>query len=161
MTDHDAPPSQEALAPIVKTLVLRCRRELAFSLFTTSMADWWPLASHSVSGSSAATIRFAGRVDGNITEVAPDGTESVWGTVTHWDPPAAFATTWHPGTDPATATHLRVEFTAVDETTTELVLTHSGWETRGDAMRAGYHVGWDAVLAGMPHQLGATRPPIS
>ena len=51
-----------------------------------------------------------------ITETLADGTTSVWGTITQWEPPYRVAFTWHAGTAEAEAT--RVEVTGYD----------SGWE---------------------------------
>lgn len=55
--------------------------------------------------------------------------------------------TWHPGTDPARATLVTVDFQA-QGTGTPVTLTHSGWERREDAAaaRLSCDKGWDGLL---------------
>ena len=77
-----------------------------------------------------------------------DGTTSVWGTVTSWDPPHAVAYAWHAGTPVAEATSVEVTFTPDEHGHTVVELVHSGWDNRPDgaAARAGYETGWNPVL---------------
>jgi uncharacterized protein YndB with AHSA1/START domain len=137
------------LAPVVKSLVVPLSPERAFALFTAEIQRWWPLASHSVFGDDAAACAIEGRVGGRIYESHADGRESVWGTVTAWEPPGRFACTWHPGRTPATQQELEVRFEAA-EAGTLVTLTHRGWERLGAEarrVRENYETGWEIVLA--------------
>ena len=139
-----------AIDPVRKERRLRCAPARAFTAFTTEMASWWPLATHSVGGDDAVGVTVDGRVGGHITEHLRDGSTSVWGTITAWDPPRRVAFSWHAGSDPAEPTHVEVTFEPVDGGT-RLTLVHTGWERRrdGDRMRGSYVSGWDVVLAGL------------
>jgi uncharacterized protein YndB with AHSA1/START domain len=138
-----------AFPPVVKQVLVRADAERAFARFTAEIASWWPLASHSVFEGEADGLTFEGRVGGRIVERAPDGRESVWGTVQAWDPPRRVAFTWHPGRDPATAQDVEVTFTPEGDRT-RVRLTHTGFERLGEkdgrlAARA-YPLGWTYVL---------------
>ena len=135
-------------APLVKTVTVDVEPARAFGIFTGDLHAWWPLDTHSVGGDSGRSVTVAGRVGGQITETLPGGGTSVWGTVTRWEPPHLMACTWHPGRDADDATVVVVSFTRVADRT-RVVLTHSGWEARPDAVeaRAAYDSGWDHVLA--------------
>ena len=145
-TQSSAPPVQ--LPPVRKDLVVHCRPKLAFDVFTARISDWWPLATHSVGAEEATGVSLEPRQGGRLFETCTDGAEHVWGHVTHWDPPAGFDCTWHPGREADTATRLSLRFHA-DEGGTRVVLEHAGWEILGDeaeATRNGYDGGWESVF---------------
>ncbi len=121
----------------------------AFRLFTELMVTWWPLATHSVYETEATGVVVEPRVGGRIYETTDDGRTSAWGVVSAWVPGERFATSWHPGNDPALATQVDVAFSPTPDGGTRLDLVHTGWEARGaDAARiaAGYDTGWTFVL---------------
>ncbi|MGQ0648386.1 MAG: SRPBCC domain-containing protein [Gemmatimonadaceae bacterium] len=123
-------------------------QQQSFERFTTGIATWWPLRSHSVGGENAQTVLFEPRVGGEIVEKIGGGKESLWGTVLEWDPPAHFAITWHPGRERNTAQRVDVHFVP-DAGATRVELTHSGWEAMGKlakVARRGYPMGWAYVL---------------
>lgn len=133
-------------SPLVKTRRLACGADHAFDVFVERMAEWWPIGTHSVFGTDGRGVAIEPRVGGRIVETGPDGEESVWGTLTAWEPRTRIAHTWHPGEDPATATQVEVTF-APDGDGCLVTLTHTGWE--GEAVvstRAGYDQGWPLVL---------------
>lgn len=120
----------------------------AFDLFTRGMRAWWPFAGHSCGGQAGGDVHFEPRAGGAVTELAPDGTRYVWGTLSEWSPPHAFEMSWHPGLPAAAATRLRVSFTATAEGT-EVHVQHGGWEARGDQAadkRDQYGNGWSHTL---------------
>jgi hypothetical protein len=117
----------------VTTVLVPSDPEEAFELFTTGMATWWPLATHSIGKNTATGVRLEGAVGGRIVEYGVQGPIGYWGTVSDWDPPLSLSFTWHPGSDPQQAGHVTVRFRPV-EAGTEVELTHSPWE------------GWDHVL---------------
>lgn len=130
----------------------------AWTLFTTRMQDWWPLKSHSCSGDPKARVEFEPRTGGAVIEIASNGQQHTWGTLTEWDPPRALAMTWHPAQPTDQATRLLVTFTTLGSGT-EVRVRHDGWEVRGAAsatVRHEYDRGWPIVLQGLA-QLAA-RP---
>lgn len=141
--------SPTAIEPIRKTRHVSLDPSAAFDLFTSRMETWWPLASHSISESPDAHIRFEGRVGGRVVEITPSGDEHAWAEVIAWDPPHRFAMVWHPTIDPTAASVVEVRFAAVDGGT-RLDLEHRGWEEFGEALgaelRSQYDPGWDYVL---------------
>ncbi len=136
-----------ALPPVEQRIVVKLAPADAFELFTRGLARWWPFKGHSCS-EDPQDVQFEARVGGAVTEIGRDGSRHAWGTLTAWDPPAAFAMTWHPGQDAQKATRLALRFTAVAGGC-EVHLLHGGWEAHGadaDAMRGNYDQGWGWVL---------------
>ena len=121
----------------------------AFRLFTDELAGWWPLPTHSVHAEAATGVVIEPRVGGRIYETTADGRTADWGVVSAWEPGERFATSWHPGNDPALATQVDVRFSPTPTGGTAVDLVHTGWELRGvDAPKiaAGYDTGWKLVL---------------
>jgi Activator of Hsp90 ATPase homolog 1-like protein len=143
MTD----PTTAPLPPVVKTIEVPCSTERAFELFTRGIGEWWPLPTHSVYGDEARSIQLGDGVGAAIIETSTSGEESVWGTITIWEPGRELGFTWHPGVDEAESTDVTVRFTATDRGT-RVELEHRGWERRRDAMaiRSSYEQGWVPVL---------------
>lgn len=142
--------STDAIAPVRKTRHVPLEPEAAFELFTARMGEWWPLVTHSISGSPAAQIRFEGQVGGRVVEITPDGDEHAWADVLAWNPPDRFVLSWHPNPEPVAASTLEVRFTA-EADGCRIDLEHRGWEEfgleQGRSLRADYEPGWDAVMA--------------
>ena len=139
---------QTSEAVISKSVVVRRPVEDAFELFTTNIATWWPVKTHSVGQENAETVVLDCREGGRLYERTCDGEEHPWGTVTVWEPPRRLVCTWHPGRDEETGQEIEVVFEP-HEDGTRLVLTHTGWDKRdaemADAM-ASYDRGWESVL---------------
>ena len=142
------PGNLTSVEPVRKSIIVPAAPQRAFELFTARIQEWWPLATHSVGGERAAGVVFGEGVGTAIVETLADGTTSIWGTVTHWDPPHRVAFTWHPGRTEAEATWVEVTFTADGSGSTVVRLVHSGWERRADgaSAREGYDSGWEAVV---------------
>lgn len=138
-----------ALQPIVKSIEVSRTIDEAFRLFTSDMAQWWPLATHSVGGDEAEWCGIEARVGGRVVERTTAGEEHVWGTVTQWQPPHRVAFTWHPGQPADPHTEVELSFTAIADDRTRVVLEHRGWEAlgaRAAAVHGNYQTGWDAVF---------------
>ncbi|MDQ7905087.1 SRPBCC domain-containing protein [Phytohabitans sp. ZYX-F-186] len=135
-----------ALPPIRRQVVVPGTRDAAFAVFTGEIGLWWPIGRLSVYG-AGGTVAFE---DGRLVERGPGGGEAVWGTVLEWDPPAALAVTWHPGSDVDKASRVRVRFEEVADDLTLVTLEHDGWERLPDpgAARREYGNGWPLVLDG-------------
>lgn len=90
------------------------------------------------------TVAF---VDGQIVERSTEAADVAWGSVTRWEPPAAVAFRWHPGSAPERASQVEVTF-AAPEGGTLVTLEHRGWEGLEDPQdaRDEYDRGWPRVL---------------
>ena len=133
---------------VIKTVAVPVDPDRAFAIFTDRLGDWWPLATHSLFRQSAAGVTLEPRLGGDIVEESETGERAVWGTLTTWEPPARLGMWWHPGSDPADATRVIVEFVPRARGTL-VTLTHDLWEQRrgdSDESRADYDIGWDIVL---------------
>lgn len=146
---NDPVPIAPYLAPLEKTLLVKCPPAHAFEVFTRGFGAWWPLArGFCVGGARAAGCTFEERADGAIYETDADGKAVPWGRVLAWDPPARVVFTWHPGRDAAGAQEVEVRFAAEGDGT-RVTLVHRDWQKLGDAAarsRAGYDEGWGVVL---------------
>jgi uncharacterized protein YndB with AHSA1/START domain len=145
--------TETGIAPVQKTISVRCSVEDAFRTFTDGVGTWWPLARHSVGGATSE-VRFEPGRDGRLVERLSDGRESVWGYVLAWEPPHRLVISWHPGKNCARtqvhdATEVEVRFREADgETVVEL--EHRFWERLGDRdaeARSSYDGGWQTVLS--------------
>lgn len=121
----------------------------SFDLFTSRIADWWPLAAgFAYGGERAASIHLEPQVGGRFFERLVDGDELQVGTVTACDPPRRIVFTWTAPDWPA-ATEVEVRFDATD-TGTRVSLEHRCFERLGLAgqpARDGFAGGWPGVLA--------------
>lgn len=148
--------STESIQPVIKRRFVPIEPVAAFDLFTARIGEWWPTATHSISGDEVTAVRFEGRVGGRVVETSRDGSEVPWADVLAWDPPRRLVVSWHPNPNPVAASTLEVRFEPV-EGGTEVVLEHRGWEefgVKGRELRENYQSGWDAVLA--PYETAAT-----
>jgi uncharacterized protein YndB with AHSA1/START domain len=143
------PGNLTSIEPVRKTVTVPAAPRRAFELFTAHIQEWWPLRTHSVGLQHAVGVAFGYGVGGAIVETLADGSTSVWGTITHWEPPHRVSFTWHAGTPAAEATSVEVTFTEDSPGSTVVRVVHSGWEHRPDgaSAREGYESGWEPVVA--------------
>jgi hypothetical protein len=135
--------------PVRRTIRVPISRDEAFERFTSGMADWWPLDTHSVALRDVASVVVERHLGGRVFERTRSGTMHLWGTITLWDPPGRIAMTWHPGRAAETAQELTVTFTPL-ESGTQVDVIHSDWNRLGEKaafVRSTYEQGWDPVLA--------------
>ncbi|WP_437952805.1 SRPBCC family protein [Sorangium sp. So ce296] len=142
--------SADVVPPIRRSLIVPLSQADAFDLFVRRIADWWPLATHSVGRGAAASCHIEPSVGGRVFERARDGTEALWGTVVAWDAPWRLAFTWHPGRAPAAAQEVEVQFVELVAAQTRVDVVHRGWDRAGERaapMRARHDEGWQVILA--------------
>jgi uncharacterized protein YndB with AHSA1/START domain len=129
--------------------------ERAFDLFTNHMAEWWP-SEHHVASSPVIAMTVEPRVGGRVYDSCEDGSDSVWGQVTEWDPPTRFGfawmitNTWQLETDVEKASRVSVSFIP-DGDRTRVVLVHNDFWRLSDggagmAEAVGAPDGWGAGL---------------
>jgi uncharacterized protein YndB with AHSA1/START domain len=148
----------ETLAPITRSVTVRCSAERAFELFTARMDAWWPVETHSRAamehedeGLKVERIEFQGRVGGQVLEHMSDGEARSWGEILTWEPPRRFVLAWKPHPRPDPPTEVEVRFDPAGEGT-EVVLVHRAWERLIgirpdlDTAHAGYAAGWVRTL---------------
>ena len=142
------PGNLTSVEPVRKSVTVPAAPQRAFELFTAHIQEWWPLRTHSVGTEHAVGIAFGEGTGAAIVETLADGTTSVWGTVTQWEPPHRVAFTWHAGTPEAQSTRVEVTFTQDGPGSTVVRLVHSGWERRPDgaSARESYNSGWEPVI---------------
>jgi uncharacterized protein YndB with AHSA1/START domain len=136
------------IVPVTKAVTVNRPLAEAFRIFTEGIATWWPLETHSIYGSDATTVVLEGRVGGRLYEVSEQGKESVWGTVTVWEPPNRLVCEWRLPPGSLVATDLEIRFLPEGEGT-RVELEHRGWERHADRaaeLRGRYVPGWDVVL---------------
>lgn len=137
-----------AIAPVVRSITVDVPVERAFQIFTEGIGTWWPLEIHGVFDERAKTCVMEPRVGGRIYEVAVDGEEADWGTVTAIDPPSRVVWSWQPNPDRPAPTEVEIVFIPQNGGT-RVELTHRGWELFGDEgpdARSSYNEGWPITL---------------
>ena len=142
------------IEPVVKTLRLKTSCKKAFRHFTDNIHVWWPLESHSLAQTDAATVKFEAREGGRIYEIEKSGKEREWGRVTACDAPHRLVFSWVLE-KPADATEVEVTLKA-DGDSCVMTLVHRGWDDRSDGAtwRDNYNQGWNGVLDAYREGLG-------
>jgi len=140
--------TREGFSPLVKTIVVPWPPDAAFKRWTTDIASWWPVKTHSVGQQKVKTLIFGSAVGERCYEVWYDGTENEWGRITAWDPPHRVRYTWYPDRTAESAQDIEVRFEH-EGSGTRVTLTHTGWERLGKEARKarrGYPIGWAYVM---------------
>ena len=132
--------STTATEAIRKTVLVDFTPEEAFDLFTTRIASWWPVRTHSYGGDDVTSVVLEPRAGGRLYEVTADG-EQDWGTVLAWEPPTRLLLDWQIGD--ARGTEVEVTF-APEGPGARVVLEHRGFGASDPRDR--YAGGWDVVL---------------
>ena len=131
---------------IVKSVLLRCDPDRAFSLFTEHAGQWWPSdRRHTEDDNSTIRIEATGR----FFERASDGTEVELGVVRLFEPACRLVLDWYPGTGPAQPTRVEVRFEAVGAGT-RVTVRHTPGRAGEDEYAAKaplFERSWEAVLA--------------
>ena len=140
-----------------KTVTVKTDPEAAFSVFTNSMAKWWP-KEHHIGDTPFFAIVVEPHPGGRWYEKGEDGSECDWGTVLCYEPPHRVVFSWHLNGDfefvPDTAKASEVEIRFTPEAGgTRVELEHRHFERHGESghrLRTEVNKpdGWTFVLAG-------------
>jgi uncharacterized protein YndB with AHSA1/START domain len=153
---------------VKKTVTVDAAPAWAFEVFTQRLADWWPLDTHHIAEKDAVDARFEAFEGGRFYEIAADGTETQWGTVSVWDPPNRFVYFWQLNCDwafepdIAAASEVEVRFTEEAPGRTRVDLEHRLLERYGDraeemAGAFGSDGGWAGLLRRFQGCAGGAR----
>lgn len=141
------------LAPVVKTIDVRRTAADAFRIFTTEIAAWWPMATHTraktAAGQRTVNVTIEPHVGGRVYETLADGEMLEWGEVSAFEPGALFQMEWRLGRPVSEGTTVRVAFQPLDAHSCRVTLTHENWMRMGkeaEEMRKGYNNGWATVF---------------
>jgi uncharacterized protein YndB with AHSA1/START domain len=122
--------AKQTHAPIQQSVRVECPIEDAFRLFTEGFAEWWPLASYSMTGEEAEECAIEPWAGGRVFERTRSGEEHEWGSVTAWNPPVRLELAWHPGARADANQTVEIEF-KVEADGTRVTLIHTGWQQPG------------------------------
>ena len=142
--------------PVRKSITVNASRERAFHVFTAEFDSWWP-REHHIGNAPMKRSLIEGRVGGRCYAEHVDGSESDWGQVLEWNPPAGFVFAWRINgqwtfePDLAKSSEVEVRFTALPDGATRVDLEHRHFARHGegaDGMRTGVGGpgGWGALL---------------
>ena len=141
--------STVAIDAIRKTVLVDFAPAEAFELFTTRIASWWPVGTHSYGGDDVTDVVLEPRVGGRLYEVTATG-EQDWGSVLAWEPPDRVVLDWQIGE--ARGSEVEVRFSP-EGPGTRVELEHRGFGATDPRDR--HASGGDVVLAPFVEQ--ATR----
>lgn len=139
----------EDVSPISLAVDLDVPPEVAWRRFVEGFGEWWPNLTHSLSRAPGTRCILEGHAGGRLYEVAPDGSEHLWGHVEYAQAPEAVCFSWHPGRDAESAQQVAVTFEATPGGC-RARLVHGRWEALGEIapiLRAQYVPGWQHVFA--------------
>ncbi|HET8950410.1 MAG TPA: SRPBCC family protein [Solirubrobacteraceae bacterium] len=146
--------TEETIAPVRRSVVVRAPLERAFEVFTSGFASWWP-SSHSVVEGGYGTAIIEPAEGGRWYERGSTGAECVWGHVLAWEPPSRVLLSWHldeewrVDPDAARASEVEVTFTPEGDGT-RVTLEHRGFERRAGGAEIASEVakggGWGSLL---------------
>lgn len=123
------------IAPIIQSVTVAPAPDRAFALFTGSMGRWWQRGK-TIGTKPHVEIVIEPRVEGRWFERDEDGTETDWGRVLAWDPPARILLGWQLDADfsfdPDLTTEVEIIFVP-HGTGTQVTLTHRHLERFGDS----------------------------
>ena len=140
------------IAPIVRSVQVRLPPAVAFEVFTTRIAEWWPPPTIGKAPHRALVIEP--HTGGRWFERDAAGNETQWGKVLAWEPPSRLLLGWQINTawryDPALLTEVELTFAASETGGTLVTLQHRdlerfGAEAAAHAERLGS--GWPVRLA--------------
>lgn len=141
----------DKVAPINKSIDVKCSADKAFEIFTTQMTHWWPLESNSVSamdGGVAQSVMMEPKVGGQVYEIKANGEREDWARVEEFVPGKRLVLAWHVMSTEDQATKVEINFIPNgDGTRVELI--HTGWEIMedgGQQARENYNGGWVKVF---------------
>lgn len=119
-----------------KTVTVEASQAVAFTVFTTQMASWWPLETHHIATTPAETAVMEPQVGGRWYERAADGTTCEWGRVLEWEPPQRVVLSWEISSqwvrDETITSEVEVQFHEETPNRTRVELVHRKLDAFGE-----------------------------
>jgi uncharacterized protein YndB with AHSA1/START domain len=138
-----------------KVVSVEAPAAVAWQVFTTKMATWWPLATHKIGKARAVDAVIEPHVGGRWYERGDDGSTCDWGRVLLWEPHTRLVLTWEISGDwqhdPSLKTEVEVRFIPEGKDRTRVELEHRRldlYRARRDEMRGIFDSegGWGGLL---------------
>jgi hypothetical protein len=151
---------EAGLEPISLSIDLDTTPADAYRRFTEGFGEWWPVLTHSLSRDASTRCALEARPGGRLYEVAPDGSEHLWGRVAEASAGTGLRFSWHPGREAESAQWVEVAFEPVGQGC-RATLTHGGWERLGEIgplLRREYVPGWQHVFGELFGRFAARHP---
>jgi uncharacterized protein YndB with AHSA1/START domain len=148
-----------SIEPVRKSVRVKAPVAHAFNVFTEGLARWWP-PNFGVGKTPIRTVLMEPRLGGRWLEIAEDGTQTVVGTITLWDPPRHLVVLWQINAqwkpDATMRSEVDVRFTPEGRDATLVELVHHKFETMGaDAgasLRRDVDRGWPGLIDRFAHE---------
>ena len=132
----------------------RVPRELheAFNGFTEYLHLWWPEEFTEFGEGTHPEIESA-----SLIESGPEGQTMLWATVSNRVQDTEIALDWVKGHSAQTPTAVRISFVPIDEATTSVTVTHSGFGTVANPVetQGEFSVAWPQILDRYARFMGA------
>lgn len=136
------------VSPIRLTLDLDVPASDAWARFVEGFGEWWPSLTHSLSRAPGTRCVLERHAGGRLFEIAPDGSEHLWGLVEFVRAPKTICFSWHPGREAESAQQVAVTFEPTARGC-RATLVHGNWAALGEIapiLRAQYVGGWAHVF---------------
>jgi len=141
MTQHSSGANDDPNS-VRKSLTVDAPQSVAWRVFTTQMATWWPLAHYKIGKATAVDAIIEPHVGGRWYERGDDGSTCDWGSVLAWEPNGRLVLSWDINADwqydPELKTEIEVRFIVEGESRTRVELEHrrlDRYGARRDQMR--------------------------
>src|SRR3954453_9365698 len=82
-----------------QSVVVEPSQERAFEVFTSRLADWWPLETHVIGAKPVVAAVIEPQAGGRWYERSADGRGSDWGRGPGWEPPNRVLLSWQSSAD--------------------------------------------------------------
>jgi uncharacterized protein YndB with AHSA1/START domain len=143
--------TQTAAGLVRKEIIVEVPLEQAFTLFTDGFGAFKP-PEHNLLAVPIAETVFEPKVGGHIVDRGTDGSECRWARILAYDPPTRVVFSWDIGptwqieSDPKNTSEVEVQFMAVTDDRTRVVLEHRNIDRHGP--------GWEDVYEGIDGEQG-------
>lgn len=134
-TEGEEPVEPES--KVTKSIVVDVSLRRAFDFFL-QQERWWPISTHHMAEPAGESVVLEPFVGGRWYERARDGSETDWGRVLAFEPPARILLSWQMSSDwtyepdPDLASEIEVTFLAEGRSRTRVVYEHRHLERYGD-----------------------------
>lgn len=139
------------IPPIEKTTVINRSQADVFDFFIHSIGKWWPMeeSCDATGGKKITDIDFPTVIGDKIKVSYDDGSHMLIGQLIDFKAPHRLVFSWHWGWDENQASEVEVNFSTVENDSTQVKLTHYNWHLLGNTaeeMRNQHEGGWEFII---------------